>query len=700
MTGETAALTAHFAPLIGGEAMLALLAASAVALILSALFYRRGLLWRALCLIAFLMIFLNPSLVEEDRQPVPDVAVIVADRSPSQHIGDRWKRTDVALAALKAKLQGNKNIELRVVDAPAAGNPLTRETRLFDAADQAFADVPLARRAGLILLTDGEVHDVPTDAKRLQDYGPISTLLTGEHHERDRQLVILEAPAYGIVGQTVTIKYRIEDTAPGDSTADVTTRANSVTGTQTVPVGEDQQMTVTIDHPGQNVFDIAVAPLPGEITLANNRAPVIVNGVRDRLRVLLVSGQPYNGGRTWRDMLTSDPGVDLVEFTILREPDKLDMTPQNELALIPFPFHELFDVKLYDFDLIIFDRYKLNRILPDYYFPNIVKYVQDGGALLEASGPSFETDESIDATALKSVLPASPTGEVMEQPFRPTLTPAGQRHPVTQGLHWEGEDPAHPQWGRWLRQVGVTVKSGDVLMTGVDNKPLLILDRVGKGRVAQLASDQIWLWSRGYDGGGPYTELMRRLAHWLMKEPELEENALDATIDNGALTVKRHTLSSQPMDVKITRPDGSQQTLTLAPSGDGLLQGRAPADQLGIYTVDDGTQQRFAISGELNPPELRRVVTTPDILAPAVKASHGATIWLADTPRPDLRLLPPGRDYGGRAWVGLRSSNSFNVTGVRERPVLPMGGWAVILLGILITAWWIEGRARRRFRAK
>ncbi len=691
----SAALTVHFSPLADHQALVGVMMIGAAMLLLSLMAYRRALIGRTLCLVCFLLLFLNPSLVEEQRDAVPDIAVVVTDRSPSQQTGERMARTEKALAAIKNKLAGNPRVELRVVDAPAAGTKLTRETRLFEAADQAFADVPLARRAGVILLTDGQVHDVPADPARLKEYGPVHAVLTGEHHERDRRLTIVEAPAYGIVGQQVNIKFKVEDTSGSDGAATVIIRSNGKESYKALPLNTEQDITVTIDHAGQNVFDLEAEPLDGEISAVNNRAPVIVNGVRDRLRVLLVSGQPHNGGRTWRDMLTSDPGVDLVHFTILREPEKLDMTPQNELSLIAFPFRELFEVKLYDFDLIIFDRYRLNRILPSLYFDNIVRYVKEGGALLEASGPSFTTDESIYNTDIRDILPAAPTGEILEQPYRPTLTDTGKRHPVTQNLHWSGQDSDHPEWGRWLRQVGVTPKSGEVLMNGVDDRPLLILDHVEKGRVAQLASDQIWLWSRGYDGGGPNTELLRRLAHWLMKEPELEEDALNATIENGDLVITRRTLDNKPVNVRVTAPDGKQQKIDLKPTGDGMLQAILPADQFGIYTVKEDDRERFAVNGELNPPELRGLVTTPDILAPAVRETYGTTLWLADTPSPDIRLLPGGRSYGGRNWLGLRTSDSFNVTGVIERPLLPMWAWAAFLLGLLIAAWWMEGRKKR-----
>ncbi len=691
-------ISIDFAPMMPHAFLYGIAGLSLLFLALSFFFYRRGMTIRTLCAAAFVLLLLNPSIAEEQRGPVSDVAVLIVDHSPSQQNGVRLKRTDAALDYLQKKLAALPGLDVRVVDSSSGEEGPPRETKLFGKLDTALADVPSSRRAGVVMITDGQVHDVPQDAAHLNDYGPVHVLLSGEHSERDRQLVILEAPSYGIVGQTVTVRYRIEDlTAPKGEAAGFTVRQDGIAPQLSdVTVNEDQQMTVTVAHAGQNILDLEAAPVDGEITLANNRVPLVINGVRDRLRVLLVSGQPYAGGRTWRNILTSDPGVDLVHFTILREPDKIDMTPQNDLSLIAFPFEELFQTKLYGFDLIIFDRYRMNHILPDYYFGNIAKYVKDGGALLVTAGPNYANTDSLYKTDLSQVLSAPPTGQVVDHPFKPMLTDAGLRHPVTQGLQWPGGASGTPGWGSWLRQVAVTPSRGEIIMSGAEKLPLLILDHVGKGRVAQLASDQIWLWSRGFEGGGPHAELLRRLAHWLMKEPELEENSLDVAAEGGNLHIVRRSLVSDSITATVTTPEGAKSTVELKESGGGVLEAKVPATQLGVYTVNDGTQERFALVGSLNPPELTGVRTTPDKLAPVVKASNGTTIWLADTPEPAISMLPAGRGaYGGGSWLGLRQNNSYTVTDVKMRPFLPAWLYAAALLALLIGAWWQEGRSRR-----
>ncbi|MCB1840975.1 MAG: hypothetical protein KDI61_12055, partial [Alphaproteobacteria bacterium] len=492
--------------------------------------------------------------------------------------------------------------------------------------------------------------------------------------------------------------YKIEDTRNiGASSAVVTfTRHDGSTERFNVPVNTEQTLSLPIENSGQNVFEIEVQKVDGELTYANNKAALLVNGVRDRLRVLLVSGKPHAGGRTWRDLLTSDPGVDLVHFTILREPQKLDLTPQDELSLIAFPFRELFEIKLYDFDLIIFDRYHLNRILPNMYFDNIAKYVEEGGAFLEASGPSFAGEDSIYMTSLMSILPGSPTGDVIDRPFKPTPTDLGRRHPVTDSLVWgdyHSKDKGVPSWGRWLRQVDLHRESGDVLMNGVDGKPLLILDRVKKGRVAQIASDQIWLWSRGFESGGPHAELLRRVVHWLMKEPELDERALSVLVDRNTIIVRKHIYDQDKETIKMTTPDGQSSTFDLTSTPEGWLEHKVSASALGIYAFEDSSgERRYAIIGDINPPELFSVKTTSEKLEPVLTASKGGAVWLSDVPEPRVRLLSNSRNYAGNNWVGLRRNNDYTVTGVKDIPLMPEWMSLLLLFCVLTFAWWREGQ--------
>ena len=521
----------------------------------------RGALARAVALALFVLALANPSVTREDREPLTSVAAVVVDKSPSQEFGDRTRQTEQVRATLAERLAHLPGVEVRFVEAGQADGE-TDGTRLFAAMSAALSDVPQDRVAGVIFITDGRVHDVPADAAALGFAAPVHALITGHSNERDRRVVLTAAPRFGIVGQTQTISFRIEDQGGGGGTARVTVRRDGETiENRNVRVGADVSLNVQVPHAGPNIVEIEASPLENELTAINNRAVVSIDGVRDKLRVLLVSGEPHAGERTWRNLLKSDASVDLVHFTILRPPEKQDGTPINELSLIAFPTRELFQQKINDFQLIIFDRYARQGVLPVIYFDNIARYVRQGGAVLVAAGPDYASQTSIWRTPLDVILPAEPSGRTSDGPFRPRLTDLGKRHPVTRGLAGSDEDPPH--WSRWFRLVDTRAAKGTAVLQGPNEKPLLLLSREGEGRVALLLSDHIWLWARGYEGGGPQVDLLRRLSHWLMKEPDLEEEALRMTVRGRDLTVQRQTMSDMVDEVTLTAPSGKTSHVEL-----------------------------------------------------------------------------------------------------------------------------------------
>ena len=663
----------------------------------------RGTLWRLAALVILLAAIADPSLVEEQRQPQKDVALIVKDVSPSQSIGDRQAATDAVVKGLQARLAAYPDLEVRTIDAGASDPAATgdRGTELFGAAQAALTDVPPQRVAGIAMVTDGQVHDAPP-ADRSGLTAPLHVLLSGHPDEGDRRIVVSQAPSFGIVGKELELTLRVEDLGGTEAErqtypqqARVTVRKDGgETRTLNMPIGHDVSLPVMLDHGGQTVFEVEVAPGPHELTLDNNRAAVVVNGVRDRLRVLLVSGEPHAGERTWRNLLKADPSVDLVHFTILRPPEKQDGTPIRELSLIAFPIRELFEVKLDEFDLVIFDRYRRRGVLPATYLENIARYVRKGGALLEAAGPSFGTATTLYRTPLGAVLPTEPSGEVFEQGFKPKVTELGTRHPVTADLPGAPKDPnGEPTWGRWFRQVEATAHHGQTVMTGLNGEPLLVLDRVGEGRVAQILSDHMWLWTRGFEGGGPQAELLRRLAYWLMKEPDLEENDLRGTVEGSHLTIVRRTLEPDNHAVELTRPDGKTETVTMNPESGGRSVAVVPITASGLYRISDGTRTAIAAAGALNPIEFADVRTVPDKLKPVADATGGSVNWAGTgTSLPDIRRVVPGRDAAGRGWIGFRSNGDYIVTGLRETPLMPAWLALVLALGTLILAWRREGR--------
>jgi hypothetical protein len=654
----------------------------------------RGTILRAL---AFALLFgwlANPRLVQETRDTLPDIGLLVIDQTASMSVADRTRLADAARARIEAQARDIHDLELRTITVPESGS---EGTKLFAAIDRALADIPRARLAGIVAVTDGQIHDIPASPP---GGVPFHALIAAAGEETDRRIRIIEAPPYGIVGKSVQLRLAVEDLgrpraglALGSSARLTIRRDGEPPRIESVPLGVEQSIDIPITRAGPTVVELTAEPLPGEVSEVNNRAVVTINGVRDRLRVLLVSGEPHAGERTWRRLLKADPSVDLVHFTILRPPEKDDYTPMNELALIAFPVRELFQIKIKEFDLIILDRFQ-NRTntLPPVYLRNIADYVRDGGGLLMSVGPEFSGASSIAASPLGAVLPAHPAANgVVDGAFRPLVTALGARHPVTEDLPgWKANGP--PSWGEWYRRIAPVDTRGDALMSAPDGSPLLLLDHVGQGRVALLLSDQIWLWSRGLGGGGPQAELLRRVAHWLMKEPELEEEALEARVENGRLSIERRsTADAPPGEVTVTDPDGHDTKLALTQTRPGRGIASQPALLPGVWKVSDGARAAYVAAGAANPLEIADLRATATLLAPLARASGGSVHWLAPSGAPELRRTEAGRENAGGSWIGLQRRHDHVVTGIAATPLLPPWLALPLILGVAILAWRREG---------
>lgn len=670
-----------------------LAALAAICLLALALtFWRRarGAWLRAGVFAVMLLWLAGPRLVRETQEALTDIAMLVVDQTASMQIGGRGALRDEAVSRITEAVSHLPGLELRTIAVPENGHD---GTRLFTALDRALSNIPRSRLAGVVMVTDGQIHDVPDKPQGV----PLHVLLPARGEEVDRRIRIVEAPGYGIVGHSVTLRVTIDDLGVADAgaLAQVTIQRDGESPEVVqMPVGVEQAIEVPVTRAGPIVIELTVGALRGEISELNNHAVVQINGVRDRLRVLLVSGEPHAGERTWRRLLKADPAVDLVHFTILRPPEKDDMTPLNELALIAFPVRELFQVKIREFDLIILDRFSNRGILPANYLRNIADYVRNGGALLLSVGPEFNGPASLAYSPLAPVLPASPLsgpdGEV-DGPFRPRVTPLGERHPVTAGLPGDIVGQV-PTWGEWYRRLQSSNTQGQALMSGPDGTPLLLLDRIGEGRAALLLSDQIWLWSRDHDGGGPQAELLRRTAHWLMKEPALEEEALSATIEDSHLTIERRTISDvAPGRVTVIAPDGTTSSLALTTASPGRSTAHTTATMPGVWQVTDGDRHSFAAAGTSNPLEISDLRASAERVGPLATASGGSVHWLEPNGVPDVRQVEPGRVASGGNWIGFRRNHDHFVTGVDAIPLFPAWAALPMIAGLILAAWRREG---------
>lgn len=674
--------------------------AAVMALVLSlAAFVLRLPAWPLRVLAMALLVFAlaGPAVEREDREPLSSVVSIVVDESQSQRLGDRAASTGQALAALEQRFAALPGYELRVTRAARGDGAAADGTALFSALADSLSDVPPERIGGAVMITDGQVHDIPEKAADLGFNAPLHGLVTGSEDEIDRRLAIARAPKFALVGSGQVVTLQLQDRGVETATDRVTItvrRDGEIVTQQRVQPGSTIDIPVTIAHGGNNIFEFSADTLEGELTELNNRVVVTVEGIRENLRVLLVSGSPHAGERTWRNLLKSDASVDLVHFTILRPPDKQDGTPINQLSLIAFPTRELFSVKIDEFDLIIFDRYERRGVLPLLYFDNIARFVREGGAVLVAGGPDYAEGGSIYRTPLSPVLPAEPSGMIYEEPFRAAISQTGSRHPVTRGLPGANAEP--PAWSRWFRLVDATIRNGETLMTGAEEKPLLVLSREGEGRVAVLLSDHVWLWARGYEGGGPHVALLRRLAHWLMKEPDLEEEALRLTSRGAEVVAERQTIGESVGDMTLTLPGGETRSLTPTEVSPGLWRASAPAPDLGLYSVDDGSRKALVHVGPPNPREFTDVLSTTETLAPIAEETGGSVRRLADAGGEVLipRVVPLRRasNFAGDGWIGFRTSDASVLKGIDRYPLFAGLLGLALLLGAISLLWYREGR--------
>ena len=662
--------------------------AALVVVLFTAIALMRGLSgWALRGLGALLVVgaLVQPMYQSEDRTPLKDIVVLLIDQSASQTLLDRARTTENHTAEIEAALAARPNTQVHRIEVN--DGPDDTGSLLMTALSEQLSKLPSERIAGIILLSDGLLHDLEL-APELP--APLHLMLSGKKSDWDRRVTVKNAPAFAILDEEITLTLRIEDGGAAPATPVIVPLIISVDGgppqSYQVPLNQDLSLPITLPHAGRNIIQFETPKVAGELTDRNNSALVQINGVRDRLRVLLVSGQPHAGGRIWRNLLKSDSAVDLVHFTILRSPNKQDGVPVDELSLIPFPTRELFMEKIHDFDLIIFDRYKRRGILPALYLDNVVDYVRNGGAVLVAAGPDFASANSLYRSPLSNILPAEPTARVITKPLRPKLTAVGQKHPVTANLSSD-----KTEWGRWLRQIEVTQKSGHILMSGADERPLLILDRQGEGRVALLASDHAWLWHRGFEGGGPQRELLRRLAHWMMKEPDLEEETLTARAYGDGLKIIRQSLQDNIAPVTVTSPSGNKSLLNLKQTAPGRFEADLQTDELGLYRLIGDGQSSVVGLGPTAPREFEHTIATAELLKPLITSTGGGVIRMTAA-LPGLRDVRPGRKAAGRGWIGLTPRKAFETRDITQLALLPP--WLVLLLiaGLITAGWLREGR--------
>ena len=648
-----------------------------------------GNLFRFLFMFIIVLSLTNPVIISENRESIPDTVAVLLDLSPSQNINNRKENALKTYDNIKKQLEKKDNIEVRYKTVKGE-----KGTNIFQPLSSLTGDIPNTRLAGAIIITDGQIQDTP-EINNLNFVAPINFLITGNKDENDRRLIIEESPRFGIVGEEISIKLKVEDINSNTPNALVTINMNNDDKqSRSIPIGESINITFLLERAGITTLNIEVEKGKNELTLKNNEAVISINAIRERLKVMLVSGEPNMGLRNWRNLLNSDPSVDLIHFTILRPPNKQDFTPVGELSLIPFPTRELFQLNLNEFDLIIFDQYHLRGILPEYYLKNIVEYVVNGGALLDTAGPSYAGPYSLSLSPLQSILPTEPTGEIITKEFTPKITKHGMRHPVTANLQDITNNQENNNWGSWYRMVEGLAVDGDVLLEGPESRPLLVLNRIGQGRVAQILSDQSWVWTKSEENKGPQADLLRRLVHWLMKEPDLEENELSAKFENNTLIIKKNSLVPNLKPVTVISPSNESTQIELEDIGNGQQIAKILEPESGIWKLSYDNSSISIIIGNYNSYEYLDVRASDENVKPIAEYTLGSINWINTINNfqiPKIKHLEKEKLKGNNN-INLMKNKQYYVKSLDQISLMPWYLALILSILLLFISWYRESR--------
>lgn len=402
--------------------------------------------------------------------------------------------------------------------------------------------------AGVVVLSDGLVASdsaadaqVQSVAKSLEV--PVTTMSVGAPFIRDVSVAQVKAGEFAFVENVTELEATIVAHGLSGIATTVELRRNGEpVASRRLRLGSDGvavpvRFEVAPDRVGQFVYEIAVPPQSGEATEANNARAFVVKVLRDKVRVLHVAGRPDWDVRALRTLLRRDPNVELLSYYILRGLDDIAREDTTApLSLIPFPTDELFEEQLGSFDLIILHNFDSVRHQVEQYLDNIARYVEDGGALVLIGGDLAFEDLGYALPQLASLLPVDTRtrGTLEHEPYRPALTDAGRRHPITAWLGTADEGwaqlPALDDHNPLAMNPRGESIGAAALLTHPDDsdargtaRPILAVAEPGRGRTMVLATGSTW--RMGFapdlpliDGARPYDLLWLGAVRWLLRD--------------------------------------------------------------------------------------------------------------------------------------------------------------------------------------
>ena len=652
-------------------------------------FYLKNFFLRIFIFLILLILVFNPLINSMRKLHHKDILIVMYDKTQSVIETKKIDQLIKVKKNIKDIIVDEEKLEIVEIEVNNLNNKDGKiQTKIITNVQKAFQKLEKNRVAGVIIVTDGIIHDLDKIEEDFIDI-PIHFFLLGNKNERDRSIITENIPEYAVVGKPIDFMFKIIDENFQEEVSASFILDGMQILTKTFITNINHQIKLPINHAGENLLEIKINNHPNEITFANNYKVFKINGIHEKLRVMLISGEPNMGLRNWRNILNSDPSIELLHFTILRPPSKRDLTPVKELALIPFPSQELFSADISKFSLIILDQYTLQGILPKKYLDNIVDYVIGGGAILNISGQEYLSDRSLLNSSLVNILPTRPE-EFFIGPFLPSLTDLGKRHPITNTLEKAFKDN---KWGKWFSFIKANKISGQTLMSA-NKYPLLIINEVSQGRVAQILSDQSWVWNKDRENKGPLVELLRNTIHWLLKTPELQENYLNVIKNNNFITLNLNSLNEGDTSAIITSPSGENLFVLMKDNKNGSLFGKFESTEYGKFNIKVNDIEKDFFIGITDSKELEKVSSSSFLINSFFEKNKQylySITWLGDS-IPKIVKVFNKNNIAGSNWVGLLEKKvQKNDTFINKELI----NWSLImplLLLLLFMCWYRENR--------
>ena len=650
---------------------------------------------RVLIFLTFLIFILNPQINKKHAEFHKDIVIVVTDMTQSIIETRKDKEVETIHKDLSSQLYKLGNIEQiniklnnnKIIEY----NEKEKETSLFKEVNNVINNLNIERLSGIIVITDGQILDLHNYNKLLSKT-PIHYILVGNKKEKDRILKTTNVPKYAILGKKYELSVEIIDNIEKKDLKTEFFLNEKLVDTKYLSPNNNFKIPLPKLSIGKNILEIRTEEANKEISKLNNYQIHEIDGIQNKLKVMLISGEPNMGLRNLRNILNSDPNIELLHFTILRPPTKRDLTPVKELSLIPFPTQELFAADISKFNLIIFDQYGLQGILPPKYLENISNFVFSGGALLDIVGKKHLTRDSLINSPIKQILPTKPLESISNESFRPKLTGVGKRHPITNKLK---NNYREKPWGKWTNYTRSQLTSGKVLLHH-ENDPLLAVDNVGKGRVVQILSSDSWIWQKSQDNKGPLIELTRNIIQWLLKNPKLEENFVNFYKDNNLIKIKLNSVSSGDINTKIVTPNKKSINLKLKDTGNGIFEGEFKSLERGKFQMIWKDKIKYFILDDINNKEVEEIISTDNKIKSYIEENIIFTknfnvVW-NDGDTPKIIRIYNNKILSGKNWIGVLEKNAPKISEISKQKLFNWYTIFMFLVFLIFFCWYKEGR--------